>query len=164
MLGCHLAVGHAAHLWVLLGGRQGGPRFGVLRILRIAVIFAGFWLLSNAWHLLCHAQRRPPAPFNPRRVLMSSRSRALIVATLLGAAGLAIAQPAPAPAASGAGMDCSKKAVARHDHGAEKGMPSKPRGMPCDPAPAATASAAQAAAAASQAALRHDHAKVHKNQ
>lgn len=51
--------GHeAGHLWWLLGGQQGNPHFGVLHLLSFAFLFAGFTLLSNAWHVLYHAQRR----------------------------------------------------------------------------------------------------------
>lgn len=72
--------------------------------------------------------------------------------------GFALAQQAPAPAASGplsGGMmdkGCAK-AGAKHDHGAERGAPKAT--APC--APAAKASGAKAKA-------KHDHARVHKNQ
>ena len=52
-------LGHdAGHLWWLLTGQHGNPHFGLLHILSIVAIFAGFTLLSNAWHVLYHAQRR----------------------------------------------------------------------------------------------------------
>ena len=51
--------GHdSGHLWWLLKGQHGNPHFGALHILSIVAIFAGFTLLSNAWHILFHAQRR----------------------------------------------------------------------------------------------------------
>ncbi len=51
--------GHdTGHLWWLLSGRQGDPHFGALHLLSFAFIFAGFTLLSNAWHVLYHAQQR----------------------------------------------------------------------------------------------------------
>lgn len=51
--------GHdAGHLWWLLTGKHGNPHFGFLHILSIVFIFAGFALLSKAWHVLYHAQRR----------------------------------------------------------------------------------------------------------
>jgi protein-S-isoprenylcysteine O-methyltransferase Ste14 len=51
--------GHdAGHLWWVLTGRQVDPHFGVLHILSFVFLFAGFTLLSNAWHVLYHAQRR----------------------------------------------------------------------------------------------------------
>lgn len=52
-------LGHeAGHLWWLLTGREGDPHFGVMHILSFLFIFAGFTLLSKAWHVLYHAQRR----------------------------------------------------------------------------------------------------------
>lgn len=50
--------GHeAGHLWWLLTGRHGDPHFSALHLLSLAFIFAGFALLSKAWHVLYHAQR-----------------------------------------------------------------------------------------------------------
>jgi protein-S-isoprenylcysteine O-methyltransferase Ste14 len=50
--------GHdAGHLWWLMGGHHGNPHFGLLHVLSILVLFGGFMLLSNAWHVLYHAQR-----------------------------------------------------------------------------------------------------------
>src|SRR3954462_13712787 len=41
--------GHdAGHLWWLLTGQHGNPHLGVLHLLSIAVLFAGFMLLSKA--------------------------------------------------------------------------------------------------------------------
>jgi protein-S-isoprenylcysteine O-methyltransferase Ste14 len=51
----------AGHLWAtLLGdkGLGGDPHFGVLHLLSFAFIGGGYWLLSNAWNVLYHAQRR----------------------------------------------------------------------------------------------------------
>lgn len=51
--------GHeAGHLWWLVTGRQGNPHFGVPHLLGFVFLFAGFTLLSKAWHVLYHAQRR----------------------------------------------------------------------------------------------------------
>jgi protein-S-isoprenylcysteine O-methyltransferase Ste14 len=51
--------GHeAGHLWWLLTGQQGNPHFGVLHLLSFVFLLAGFTLLSKAWHVLYHAQRR----------------------------------------------------------------------------------------------------------
>jgi protein-S-isoprenylcysteine O-methyltransferase Ste14 len=51
--------GHdAGHLWWLVTGQQGNPHFGVFHLLSFLFLFAGFTLLSNAWHVLYHAQRR----------------------------------------------------------------------------------------------------------
>ena len=45
--------GHdAGHLWWLLSGQHGNPHLGVLHLLSIAVLLAGFMLLSKAWHVL----------------------------------------------------------------------------------------------------------------
>jgi protein-S-isoprenylcysteine O-methyltransferase Ste14 len=52
---------NAGHLWAtLLGdtGLGGDPHFGVFHLLSFAFIGSGFWLLSNAWNVLYHAQRR----------------------------------------------------------------------------------------------------------
>ena len=51
----------AGHLWTtLLGatGFGGDPHSGVLHMLSYFVLGAGFWLLSSAWNVLYHAQRR----------------------------------------------------------------------------------------------------------
>ena len=51
--------GHdSGHLWWLLTGQHGNPHFGLLHILSFVSLFAGFTLLSKAWHVLYHAQRR----------------------------------------------------------------------------------------------------------
>ena len=50
--------GHdAGHLWWLATGQHGDPHFAPLHLLSFIFIFAGFALLSNAWHVLYHAQR-----------------------------------------------------------------------------------------------------------
>lgn len=48
----------AGHLWATLLGEKGNPHFGVLHIASYVVLAAGFILLSSAWHVLYHAQRR----------------------------------------------------------------------------------------------------------
>lgn len=51
----------AGHLWVTLLGDKGfggDPHFGVSHLLSFAFIGGGFWLLSSAWNVLYHAQRR----------------------------------------------------------------------------------------------------------
>ena len=51
----------AGHLWsTLLGdkGFGGDPHFGVFHLLSFLFIGGGFWLLSTAWNVLYHAQRR----------------------------------------------------------------------------------------------------------
>jgi len=48
----------AGHLWSTLLGEKGDPHFGVLHIASYLFLGLGFWLLSNAWHVLYHAQRR----------------------------------------------------------------------------------------------------------
>lgn len=51
--------GHdAGHLWWLVTGQQGNPHLGALHLLSFVLLFAGFVLLSKAWHVLYHAQRR----------------------------------------------------------------------------------------------------------
>jgi protein-S-isoprenylcysteine O-methyltransferase Ste14 len=59
--GLDLLSHNAGHLWsTLLGDRGlgGDPHFGVFHLLSFAFIGSGFWLLSNAWNVLYHAQRR----------------------------------------------------------------------------------------------------------
>jgi protein-S-isoprenylcysteine O-methyltransferase Ste14 len=48
----------AGHLWSTLLGGKGDPHFGALHIASYVLLGGGFWLLSAAWHVLYHAQRR----------------------------------------------------------------------------------------------------------
>ena len=48
----------AGHLWSTILGRSGDPHFGVLHLASYAFLGGGFWLLSSAWNVLYHAQRR----------------------------------------------------------------------------------------------------------
>lgn len=48
----------AGHLWATLLGEQGNPHFGTLHIASYVFLAYGFYLLSSAWHVLYHAQRR----------------------------------------------------------------------------------------------------------
>jgi protein-S-isoprenylcysteine O-methyltransferase Ste14 len=48
----------AGHLWSTLLGEKGDPHFGVLHIASYVFLGGGFWLLSSAWRVLYHAQRR----------------------------------------------------------------------------------------------------------
>jgi len=63
--------GHdAGHLWWVVSGQQGNPHFGVPHLLSFVFLFAGFTLLSKAWHVLYHAQRRHQlAKAGPYRVV-----------------------------------------------------------------------------------------------
>lgn len=50
--------GHdAGHLWWLVTGQHGNPHLSPFHILSFVFLFAGFTLLSKAWHVLYHAQR-----------------------------------------------------------------------------------------------------------
>lgn len=49
---------NAGHLWSTLLGEQGDPHFGVLHIASYVFLGYGFYLLSIAWNVLYHAQRR----------------------------------------------------------------------------------------------------------
>ena len=52
-------LGHnAGHLWSTLLGEKGDPHFGVLHIASYVFLGYGFYLLSTAWNVLYHAQRR----------------------------------------------------------------------------------------------------------
>lgn len=48
----------AGHLWATLLNTGGDPHFGLLHIASYVLIGGGFGLLSSAWHVLYHAQRR----------------------------------------------------------------------------------------------------------
>jgi protein-S-isoprenylcysteine O-methyltransferase Ste14 len=49
---------NSGHLWSTLLGEKGDPHFGVLHIGSYILLALGFILLSNAWNVLYHAQRR----------------------------------------------------------------------------------------------------------
>ena len=46
------------HLWSTLLGEKGDPHLGVLHIASYVLLIYGFYLLSSAWNVLYHAQRR----------------------------------------------------------------------------------------------------------
>lgn len=48
----------AGHLWSTLLGEKGDPHFGPLHIASYIFLAYGFYLLSSAWNVLYHAQRR----------------------------------------------------------------------------------------------------------
>ncbi len=48
----------AGHLWATLLGEKGDPHFGALHIASYLFLAYGFYLLSAAWNVLYHAQRR----------------------------------------------------------------------------------------------------------
>jgi protein-S-isoprenylcysteine O-methyltransferase Ste14 len=49
---------NAGHLWSTLLGEEGDPHFGPLHIASYVLLGMGFYLLSSAWNVLYHAQRR----------------------------------------------------------------------------------------------------------
>ena len=49
---------NSGHLWSTLLGEKGDPHFGVLHIASYVFLGFGFYLLSSAWNVLYHAQRR----------------------------------------------------------------------------------------------------------
>ena len=52
-------MGHdAGHLWQTVFGLKGNPHSGVLHILSIVLLVAGFWVLSAAWPVLYRAQKQ----------------------------------------------------------------------------------------------------------
>jgi len=48
----------SGHLWSTLLGEKGDPHFGPLHIASYVFLGLGFYLLSSAWNVLYHAQRR----------------------------------------------------------------------------------------------------------
>lgn len=56
--GLDLLSHDTGHLWATLLGSTGDPHFGVLHLASYALLIGGFWLLSSAWNVLYHAQRR----------------------------------------------------------------------------------------------------------
>ncbi|MDI4635233.1 isoprenylcysteine carboxylmethyltransferase family protein [Pelomonas sp. V22] len=56
--GLDLLSHNSGHLWATLLGEKGDPHFGPLHIASYILLGGGFWLLSSAWHVLYHAQRR----------------------------------------------------------------------------------------------------------
>lgn len=76
--------GHeAGHLWWLLTDQQGDPHFGFLHLLSFAALAGGFWLLSNAWHVLYHAQRnRSLATSGPYRYVRHPQYVAFVLIML----------------------------------------------------------------------------------
>jgi len=56
--GLDLLSHDTGHLWATLLGSKGNPHFGVLHLASYALLGGGFWLLSSAWNVLYHAQRR----------------------------------------------------------------------------------------------------------
>jgi protein-S-isoprenylcysteine O-methyltransferase Ste14 len=49
---------NAGHLWSTLLSEKGDPHFGPLHIASYVFLGFGFYLLSSAWNVLYHAQRR----------------------------------------------------------------------------------------------------------
>ncbi|WP_291212536.1 isoprenylcysteine carboxylmethyltransferase family protein [Hydrogenophaga sp.] len=53
-----LLTHNTGHLWSTLLGETGNPHFGVLHLASYVFLGYGFYLLSSAWHVLYHAQRK----------------------------------------------------------------------------------------------------------
>jgi protein-S-isoprenylcysteine O-methyltransferase Ste14 len=56
--GIDLLSHNSGHLWSTLLGEKGDAHFGVLHIASYVFLGFGFYLLSSAWNVLYHAQRR----------------------------------------------------------------------------------------------------------
>lgn len=56
--GLDILTHDAGHLWSTLLGEKVDPHFGALHIASYIFLGFGFYLLSNAWNVLYHAQRR----------------------------------------------------------------------------------------------------------
>ena len=57
-LSIYLMSHNSGHLWSTLLGEKGDPHFGPLHIASYVFLGLGFYLLSSAWNVLYHAQRR----------------------------------------------------------------------------------------------------------
>lgn len=49
---------NSGHLWSTLMGGKGDPHFSILHVTSYVFLAYGFYLLSTAWNVLYHAQRR----------------------------------------------------------------------------------------------------------
>ena len=56
--GLDLLSHNSGHLWSTLLGEKGDPHFSPLHIASYAFLGFGFYLLSSAWNVLYHAQRK----------------------------------------------------------------------------------------------------------
>ena len=56
--GLDISSHDAGHLWSTLLGEKGDPHFGLPHVASYLFLGGGFWLLSSAWNVLYHAQRR----------------------------------------------------------------------------------------------------------
>lgn len=56
--GLDLLTHNTGHLWSTVLGETGDPHFGVLHLASYVFLGYGFYLLSSAWHVLYHAQRK----------------------------------------------------------------------------------------------------------
>ena len=56
--GLDILTHDSGHLWSTLLGEKGNPHFGILHIASYVFLASGFILLSNAWNVLYHAQRK----------------------------------------------------------------------------------------------------------
>lgn len=56
--GLDILTHDSGHLWSTLLGEKGDPHWGVLHIASYIFLACGFLLLSSAWNVLYHAQRR----------------------------------------------------------------------------------------------------------
>ena len=56
--GLDLLSHNSGHLWSTLLGEKGDPHFGFLHVASYIFLGYGFYLLSAAWNVLYHAQRR----------------------------------------------------------------------------------------------------------
>lgn len=54
----NLLTHDAGHLWWVMTGQHGDPHSGALHLLSFVFLGGGFLLLSQAWHVLYHAQRQ----------------------------------------------------------------------------------------------------------
>lgn len=56
--GLDILTHNSGHLWSTVLGEKGDPHFGPLHIASYIFLGFGFYILSNAWSVLYHAQRR----------------------------------------------------------------------------------------------------------
>ena len=78
-----LLAHNSGHLWSTLLGEKGDPHLGILHIASYLFLASGFILLSSAWNVLYHAQRRHTlASIGPYAVIRHPQYAAFVLILL----------------------------------------------------------------------------------